>query len=77
MTAAGRDKLRAYRHRAARERAPVRRFHCASSAGPRTVACPRCGATDTERLSEFGSTACKALYRCLECREPFDYFKPI
>jgi ring-1,2-phenylacetyl-CoA epoxidase subunit PaaD len=40
-------------------------------------ACPLCGSTDTERLSEFGSTACKALYRCLECREPFDYFKPI
>ena len=33
--------------------------------------------TDTERLAEFGSTACKALYRCRECREPFDYFKPI
>jgi ring-1,2-phenylacetyl-CoA epoxidase subunit PaaD len=43
----------------------------------RTVACPHCGAIDTERLAEFGSTACKALYRCRECREPFDYFKPI
>jgi ring-1,2-phenylacetyl-CoA epoxidase subunit PaaD len=39
--------------------------------------CPQCGSQQTERLSEFGSTACKALYRCLECREPFDYFKPI
>ncbi|NCX72522.1 MAG: phenylacetate-CoA oxygenase subunit PaaJ [Betaproteobacteria bacterium] len=38
--------------------------------------CPRCDATSVERLSEFGSTACKALYRCLACREPFDYFKP-
>jgi ring-1,2-phenylacetyl-CoA epoxidase subunit PaaD len=42
----------------------------------RSVPCPRCGSEATERLSEFGSTACKALYRCLECREPFDYFKP-
>ncbi len=41
------------------------------------VACPRCGAARTERLSAFGSTACKALYRCLACREPFEYFKPI
>ncbi len=39
------------------------------------VPCPRCGATDTEKLSEFGSTACKALSRCRACREPFDYFK--
>ena len=38
--------------------------------------CPRCGAADTERLSEFGSTACKAQHRCRVCREPFDHFKP-
>jgi ring-1,2-phenylacetyl-CoA epoxidase subunit PaaD len=44
---------------------------------PRTVACPRCDGTDTERLSQFGSTACKALYRCRACREPFEYFKPL
>ena len=41
------------------------------------VACPHCGASTTERLSAFGSTACKAMYRCLACREPFEYFKPI
>lgn len=41
------------------------------------VACPRCGSTHTARISEFGSTACKALYRCKECLEPFDYFKCI
>jgi ring-1,2-phenylacetyl-CoA epoxidase subunit PaaD len=41
-----------------------------------SVACPRCEATDTEQLSNFGSTPCKSLYRCLRCREPFDYFKP-
>jgi ring-1,2-phenylacetyl-CoA epoxidase subunit PaaD len=39
-------------------------------------ACPRCGSAHTERLAQFGSTACKALFRCLDCREPFDYFKP-
>jgi ring-1,2-phenylacetyl-CoA epoxidase subunit PaaD len=39
------------------------------------VACPRCGSTQTTRISEFGSTACKALWRCEACREPFDYFK--
>lgn len=41
------------------------------------LACPRCGSRQTERLSAFGSTACKALYRCLSCREPFEHFKPI
>ena len=41
------------------------------------VHCPRCKSTHTERVSEFGSTACKALYRCRDCREPFDYFKCI
>ena len=40
------------------------------------VACPRCGSTTTSLLSQFGSTACKAQYRCDACREPFDYFKP-
>ena len=37
--------------------------------------CPRCGSSHTERLSAFGSTACKALYRCLACQEPFEHFK--
>jgi ring-1,2-phenylacetyl-CoA epoxidase subunit PaaD len=41
------------------------------------VACPRCGSADTARVSEFGSTPCKALYRCRACAEPFDYFKCI
>jgi ring-1,2-phenylacetyl-CoA epoxidase subunit PaaD len=39
------------------------------------VACPRCGSTHTRLTSQFGSTPCKALYLCLDCREPFDYFK--
>ena len=41
----------------------------------RLVTCPQCGSADTEELSRFGSTACKALRRCLACREPFDEFK--
>ncbi len=42
---------------------------------PARPACPACGAAKTERISQFGSTPCKALYRCLDCLEPFDYFK--
>lgn len=41
------------------------------------IECPHCGSTATEQLSAFGSTACKALYRCTACREPFEHFKPI
>ena len=39
------------------------------------VACPQCGSWHTRRISEFGSTPCKALYQCNDCHEPFDYFK--
>jgi len=42
-----------------------------------SVRCPRCGSPDTRQLSEFGSTACKALHACNACLEPFDYFKAI
>ena len=42
-----------------------------------TVTCPRCGSAQTERLSAFGATVCKALYRCLACREPFEQFNAI
>ncbi|MFD9795135.1 1,2-phenylacetyl-CoA epoxidase subunit PaaD [Streptomyces sp. NPDC059070] len=42
-----------------------------------TVRCPNCGSTDTELLSRFSSTACKALRRCVACREPFDHFKEL
>lgn len=48
----------------------------ASRPGP-SPACPRCGSTETTVLSAFGATACKALHRCLTCREPFEYFKPL
>lgn len=41
------------------------------------IACPQCGSKNTEMVSEFGSTACKALYKCGDCLEPFDYFKCI
>ena len=40
------------------------------------VSCPQCGSNNTTIISQFGSTSCKALYKCLDCREPFDYFKP-
>jgi ring-1,2-phenylacetyl-CoA epoxidase subunit PaaD len=39
------------------------------------IACPQCNSKNTEMISQFGSTACKALYKCLDCLEPFDYFK--
>jgi ring-1,2-phenylacetyl-CoA epoxidase subunit PaaD len=58
----GRDKLRIYGI------APPERRD-------RPIACPRCESLSTERISEFGSTACKASYKCLECLEPFEYFK--
>ncbi|NRG19028.1 phenylacetate-CoA oxygenase subunit PaaJ [Rhizobiales bacterium] len=45
--------------------------------GDETVTCPRCGSENTEKISEFGSTACKALWKCRDCAEPFDYFKCI
>ena len=41
------------------------------------IECPQCGSVDVKRISEFGSTACKALYQCQDCLEPFDYFKCI
>jgi ring-1,2-phenylacetyl-CoA epoxidase subunit PaaD len=44
---------------------------------PKALACPRCESTNTERLSAFGATACKALWRCKACGEPFEHFKPI
>jgi ring-1,2-phenylacetyl-CoA epoxidase subunit PaaD len=43
---------------------------------PARVSCPRCSSRNTRELSRFGSTPCKAQYRCEDCLEPFDYFKP-
>jgi ring-1,2-phenylacetyl-CoA epoxidase subunit PaaD len=56
------------------DESPIRFFGRREAASP---ACPRCASLQTERLSAFGSTACKAMYRCLSCREPFEHFKPI
>jgi ring-1,2-phenylacetyl-CoA epoxidase subunit PaaD len=70
LTEEGRRKLRAYGI-APPKRGGGRRLLF----GHETIACPRCGSDDTHRLSEFGSTACKALWRCAACQEPFDYFK--
>ncbi|MEZ5657425.1 MAG: 1,2-phenylacetyl-CoA epoxidase subunit PaaD [Burkholderiaceae bacterium] len=47
------------------------------ASAPPTVPCPRCGSTHTERVSQHGSTPCKANWRCADCLEPFDYFKCI
>lgn len=44
-------------------------------AAAESIQCPHCNSYHTQRISEFGSTACKALYRCEDCKEPFDYFK--
>lgn len=44
---------------------------------PRALACPRCESLETERIAAFGATACKALWRCRACGEPFEHFKPI
>jgi ring-1,2-phenylacetyl-CoA epoxidase subunit PaaD len=74
ITPAAQEKLRRYGiappgARAAGEPQPI-------AFAPR-VNCPLCGSGNTERLSAFGATACKALHRCRDCREPFEYFKPI
>jgi ring-1,2-phenylacetyl-CoA epoxidase subunit PaaD len=75
ITAEGRRNLAAYGIAppgpAARQAEAPLRFVAPS------VACPRCGSRRTECLSAFGSTACKALHRCLACGEPFEHFKPI
>lgn len=79
ISAEGRDKLRAYGiappgPAAVSAGQPIRLVHRAALT---QLACPRCGSLQTEKLAAFGSTACKALYRCLACAEPFEYFKPI
>jgi ring-1,2-phenylacetyl-CoA epoxidase subunit PaaD len=56
---------------------PARAASARALFGPETVACPKCGSMATAKISEFGSTACKALWRCESCAEPFDYFKCI
>ena len=85
MTPAAKDKLRAYgiappqacAHHASNPSGSSRvlRF-AARAAASEAIPCPRCGSSLTTETSHFGSTACKALYKCLDCQEPFDYFKP-
>lgn len=79
MSDAGRRKLREYGIAppgpvAAALSAPLRFM---PRQPPKALACPRCESTNTERISAFGATACKALWRCKACAEPFEHFKPI
>lgn len=71
MTQRGRDRLRDYGIAPPAPKASRRALFGLEE----EIACPRCGGTATEKLSEFGSTACKSLWRCTACREPFDHFK--
>lgn len=74
ITAEGCEKLRAYG--IAPPVVPVASARAVLHGEP-SIACPQCNSHATERISEFGSTPCKALYRCTACLEPFDYFKCI
>ena len=77
ITGAAKDKLREYGiapPHTTQSHEQVMRFRPTRRAV--AIACPHCGSTNTTETSHFGSTACKALYKCLDCREPFDYFKP-
>lgn len=81
MSEQGRSALRAYGiappvHRAAASDGGQVIDMRALLPGQAVVPCPQCGSHTTRLLSQFGSTACKALYRCNACLEPFDYFKP-
>ena len=66
MSEAGKQKLKEYGIAA-----PNKKFSIPIDG----VECPLCNAENTKLISEFGSTSCKALYQCKECKEPFDYFK--
>ena len=73
MSQAGKDKLKAYGiapPNPMQQVCEIRPFHREEA-----IQCPHCGSYHTNLISEFGSTACKALYRCEDCKEPFDYFK--
>jgi len=76
MTDEGRRKLEAYG-----VAPPPERTAGLSSSGPvpvsLSVRCPQCGSRDTRELSRFGSTACKSMWRCTACLEPFDHFKAL
>lgn len=74
MTESGKEKLRTYGIAPPQGQAHQCGTHVALSNG---IPCPHCSSSATQLLSEFSSTACKALYRCTDCLEPFDYFKCI
>jgi ring-1,2-phenylacetyl-CoA epoxidase subunit PaaD len=74
MTEVAREKLRVYGI-APPEKSSVDKGSISGKV--RNLACPRCRSKHVEMVSQFGSTACKALYKCLDCKEPFDYFKCI
>jgi ring-1,2-phenylacetyl-CoA epoxidase subunit PaaD len=73
MSEAGKVKLKAYGIAPPNPRQQV----CNNDlfAPDEAIQCPHCNSYHTTRISEFGSTACKSLYRCVDCSEPFDYFK--
>lgn len=83
MTAESKEKLRAYgiapphSARSASDALPLVQLGRAGDPATRVVPCPFCGSHATTLRSEFGSTACKAIYSCQECRQPFDYFKAL
>ena len=72
LTANGRRKLQEYGIAAPAEASLDKK---ALYGERNALVCPHCGSADTEMISQFGSTACKSLFRCHECLEPFDYFK--
>jgi ring-1,2-phenylacetyl-CoA epoxidase subunit PaaD len=73
MSNKGKEKLQAYGIAPPLPTQPV--CHPGLFHREEAIQCPRCHSYHTQRISEFGSTACKALYRCEDCKEPFDYFK--
>jgi len=77
MSATGRDKLREFGIAPPGQRSEAVASPVAMSLTVRQVSCPLCGSADTQEISRFGSTACKALRRCQACCEPFDAFKTI
>ena len=73
MSEAGKEKLKAYGIAPPLPKQTV--CHPGMFQQEEAIQCPHCGSWHTRRISEFGSTACKALYQCSDCQEPFDYFK--
>lgn len=73
MTQSGKEKLKTYGIAPPSDKQTV----CSNDlfAPNESIQCPQCNSYHTQRISEFGSTACKSLYQCLDCKEPFDYFK--